>query len=644
MVRVVERPPNESPVMLSAYLDLMASSGSRGWEADGGARVSGNVVGGRRDLRGLPRPQGDEPLRADAVAHPGAFGDDDITLERSSIVPVVVAVVMAVGLLMRLTASEQLSPHVDEPTSVLAAHMVAERGVPILPSGILYLHGATLSYLLAPLVWLGFGDLEDLAVLRLVSVVAGVVAVFLTYRIGRLVTGTGWGGAFAATLVAIDPVSVQWSAHVRMYALLQALTLALVWILLRLVVWPEPVLPRRLLAAMVMTFWLATFAHIGAALLWPPLALVALLVYGRTLLSVRLDVALSLGLCLLALLALTVLGRLVGPPDLDATGSTPFLSFAGEGVIDPGQILHPSLRVWRELFGNGAFSGLMPTVVALLSGLIIGRDLLQPLTPDHAATENRRRFAGVLLACYWLPILLLATFTGEDFGRYLLNVHPLGFVLAALALVGLLESAGDATPGVYGLPWVPRAAAAVCVLLLFVHGGMRLRDRLAQPVVGPGHVAALTEVAAHRRPGEQVIVSLPPVAYLALGGRDDLVFLAGQEESSRTRRYTQLAPDGRYLDYWTGTDSIVTTAGLCAELGSHPDGWVVVDKHRLKKTWAYAGPMATVIRGATTETFRDGSGALVLRTLPSASWTNDATRVCGLPAATEPTSDGPASD
>ncbi len=106
MVRVVERPPNESPVMLSAYLDLMASSGSRGREADGGARVSGNVVGGRRDLRGLPRPQGDEPLRADAVAHSGAFGDDDITLERSSIVPVVVAVVLAVGLLMRLTASE----------------------------------------------------------------------------------------------------------------------------------------------------------------------------------------------------------------------------------------------------------------------------------------------------------------------------------------------------------------------------------------------------------------------------------------------------------------------------------------------------------------------------------------------------------
>ncbi len=604
--------------------------------------MSGNVVEGRRDLRDLAGRVGNGSLPADAGSPPGTFVDADLTLEQSSIAPVMVAVVLAIGLLMRLAASERFSPHVDEPASVLAAHMVAERGVPILPSGILYLHGATLSYLLAPLVWLGFSDLGDLAVLRLVSVVAGVAAVFLTYRIGHVVTGTSWGGVFPAALVAIDPLSVQWSAHVRMYALLQALTLALVWILLRLTVKPEGVPPRRLLAMLVMTFWLATFAHVGAALLWPPLVFVALLIYGRRLLGVQRDVAVSLGLCLLAPLALTVLGRVVGPPDLDVSESTPFLSFAGAGVLDLGQILHPDLGVWKALFGNGAFSGLMPVVVAMLSGLIIGRDLLQPAPPGDTATGGRRRFAGILLACYWLPILLLATFTSEDAGRYLLNVHPLGFVLAALAVVGLLEAACDAGRS-RGFGWLTRAAAAACVLLLFVHGSMRLRDRLAQPVVGPGHVAALTEVAAHRRPGERVFVSLPPVAYLALGGRDDLVFLAGQEEGSRTRRYTQLAPDGRHLDYWTGTDSIVTTAGLCAELASHPRGWVVVDEHRLKQTWAYAGPMATVIRGATSETFRDGSGALVLRTLPLASWTDDATRVCGLPAATEPDSESPVS-
>ncbi len=595
--------------------------------------MRGGIVGGRRDLSGWPEREGDSPIRA------GALVDDDLALERSTIAPVVVGVVLAVGLLVRLTASERLSPHVDEPASVLAAHMVAERGVPILPSGTLYLHGATLSYLLAPFVWLGFGDLEDLAVLRLVSVLAGVTAVFLTYRIGRLVTGAAWGGAFAAALVAIDPVSVQWSGHVRMYALLQALTLALVWILFRLVVRPEDVPPRHLPAALVVTFWLATFTHVGAALLWPPLLVLALLIYGRTLLGVRRDVTLSLGLCLLAPLVLTVLGRVVGPPNLDATGSTPFLSFAGAGVLDPGQILRPSLQVWRGLFGNGPFSGLMPTMVAMLSGLIIGRDLLQTVPPASAASGDHRRFAGVLLACYWLPILLLATFTSEDGGRYLLNVHPLGFVLVALAIVGLLESARDVATGGQEFGWVPRAAAVVCVVLLVVHGSMRLRDRLAQPVVGPGHVAALTEVAARRQPGDRVIVSLPPVAYLALGGREDLVFLAGHEESARTRRYTRLAPDGRFLDYWTGTDSIVTTAGLCAELTSSPGSWIVVDEHRLKQTWAYAGPMATVIRGATTEKFRDGSGALVLRSRPSASWSDGARRVCEWPAA-GPTLDG----
>src|SRR3712207_8563149 len=49
------------------------------------------------------------------------------------------------------------STHVDEAPSILAARMVAERGVPVLPSGVLYLQGAPLSYLLAPLLWAGAG-------------------------------------------------------------------------------------------------------------------------------------------------------------------------------------------------------------------------------------------------------------------------------------------------------------------------------------------------------------------------------------------------------------------------------------------------------------------------------------------------------
>src|SRR5690554_4814480 len=48
------------------------------------------------------------------------------------------------GFLVRVIAAVTLTPHVDEPSSVLAAHMVAERGIPILPSGTPYFQGVTL--------------------------------------------------------------------------------------------------------------------------------------------------------------------------------------------------------------------------------------------------------------------------------------------------------------------------------------------------------------------------------------------------------------------------------------------------------------------------------------------------------------------
>src|SRR4051812_5620241 len=89
---------------------------------------------------------------------------------------------MLLGLLLRLAAAHSLPQHFDEGAMLLGVHAVAERGLPILPSGALYLHGATHSYLLAPLVWLGWGDLGHLFILRAASAVLGVVTIYLTYR------------------------------------------------------------------------------------------------------------------------------------------------------------------------------------------------------------------------------------------------------------------------------------------------------------------------------------------------------------------------------------------------------------------------------------------------------------------------------
>src|SRR5690606_15397841 len=65
-------------------------------------------------------------------------------------VPVIFLVLVGLGGILRLIAAHTLTPHVDEGASLLAAHAVAERGFPILPSGTVYTQGATLSYLTAP--------------------------------------------------------------------------------------------------------------------------------------------------------------------------------------------------------------------------------------------------------------------------------------------------------------------------------------------------------------------------------------------------------------------------------------------------------------------------------------------------------------
>src|SRR5215210_6422489 len=144
--------------------------------------------------------------------------------------------VLLFGLLIRLATARFLPLHFDEGAMLLGVHAVAERGWPLLPSGVLYLHGVTLSYLLAPLVWLGRGELDDLFVLRAVSAVLGTVAVSLTYRLARAVVGSTAPALLAAGLVALDPVSVVWSGWLRMYALEQALAVAVAWLFVRQVV------------------------------------------------------------------------------------------------------------------------------------------------------------------------------------------------------------------------------------------------------------------------------------------------------------------------------------------------------------------------------------------------------------------------
>jgi hypothetical protein len=164
-----------------------------------------------------------------------------------------------------------------------------------------------------------------------------------------------------------------------------------------------------------------------------------------------------------------------------------------------------------------------------------------------------------------------------------------------------------------------RTLAAVAVIfiatiLIYDFGGLnRLRTR---PVTGVDYVPIAEYIAARHKPGEAILTALPAPAYLAIGSTDDLIFLSSPLNRKRAQRYTRLTADGRYVDYWTGADSVVDVAGLCNTLLTAPKVWVLVDESRLEADWAYLGPMADVIVGMTYEQFDTLGGAQVRRLAP----------------------------
>lgn len=167
------------------------------------------------------------------------------------------------------------------------------------------------------------------------------------------------------------------------------------------------------------------------------------------------------------------------------------------------------------------------------------------------------------------------------------------------------------------------------LLIVFIHEATGLAKLQNDPVLGADYVVTAEYLAARHKPGEPVFVAIPTQAYLALGSRDDLIFVSSPLDRDRAQRYTRLKSDGTYVDYWTGVPSIVSTGQLCEALVSSPNLWMLVDGARMNASWAYQGDMAKVIEGLTYIRFYDfDSGAMVRRLKPSPSRDPEAERIC----------------
>jgi 4-amino-4-deoxy-L-arabinose transferase-like glycosyltransferase len=509
------------------------------------------------------------------------------------------------GLWLRATAALALGPHIDEAESILAARHLATEGTLVLPSGLLFLQGATLSVLLqAVLPWLD--DPFDRLGMRSVSVLAGSAAVLAMYALARRLGSPRWMSVLASAGVALDAASIQWSAHARPYALLQLASIGLLALWRRALDRPAPLA----LAALSLCFALGVYTHVGVALLVPPMLW---LTYERAGWHTPLWKAFAtFPAAPLSLLWLnhrfgaTTRGTVAGP------------SFIGDHVLDIDRILRPQLDAWGALFQHSATRDLLPPLVAASLAALLFRRLLVP---------GRGRFdRAALCALYAFPVAAVAFLTSDTQSRYLLHVHPLTYLVLGHGIAELCAVTGSRAER-----WTARALAAGTLAAVLGHlfDGAYLRVRRA--IVHPDYQHAAAFVSVRRQAGEPVIAAMTPPVWTSPLGTEGLWFLAGPEGSSRIARYARLRPDGSWGDYWVGVPAITSVGQFCTLAASSPGAWVIVDDERLAAHWAFQGAMARAITGSGSLELDAAGGERVYRVKPRAEWSSAAVEACTAP-------------
>lgn len=514
-------------------------------------------------------------------------------------------VIFGLGGLLRLVAAHTLTPHVDEGASLLAAHAVAERGFPILPSGTVYTQGATLSYLVAPFVWLGLDQLADLNALRSVVVAAGTIAIYLAYRFATTLTGDYRVGLAMSALVAFDPVSIQWSGHLRMYGLMQAITfgLALAWTLML----SEGASWKRMLAV-VLFYWAAVGTHLGSAALLGVAMLVSALVVHRNHLLREWSTLATLAVSGSGAVVLMVLNSMLGSASVgdtnQASSGRPF-SFVGDNLLAPFQIIPSDWQIASAAKPQNLFF-IVPGALVLLATVVGGRRMLR--------RRERLTWTGAVvgLAMYWIPMLGVGLFTNSPKERYVLNAHLVGYLFMAIIIVAAIDHWRNLRPA-YNV--MPPALAQGFTLAIIATLLVSTTWRLDTPVVHPDHNAAMAYVVEHHEPGQPIVSALPAISYLAVSeeDRDDLYFLAGEQNQSRARRYTRYTEDSRLIDYWVGAPAMVNPENIRAFLRDNPNAWIVVDDQRLTEDWAYGGVVEHILLAETVPVATTSGGGLILR-------------------------------
>jgi hypothetical protein len=484
----------------------------------------------------------------------------------------------------------------DEFISMLAAKMVAERGLPILPSGLMYDQGLPLSLAGGALTaLLGFREV----IVRWPVLLVGTLTVVVTYAAARRLFDSRLVAVLAAALVALDPLSVVWSGRARGHSfahLLVLLSLTTVW----LGVFARPRRATRLLflAAMV----LAVVSHNVAALSVMPVGLLVAIGVVRWRPAwmrergvwVEVIAAGVAAAVVFGIFSVGQIGSTVSLQDPYAEAPAPLGIEFLRGFFMPGL----EWSRFDDLIGYLIRPGTAWLLPALAVSLIISlvRCARRSAIPADYAFLFLVLYVGVLILeqgalltrSWQRPYLLYVT----AWPAFLLaGAFSLGRVVqwlseqASRLLSSLLRnriphssaSGWGRMPGVAS-SWPSRLALlAVLGLPALTWGPETVRIGLTERGTGD-YNTAFEFVRQHMQPGDRIMTFHTSAAYLYVGRCD---FYANQVSAKVLEDENE---ETTLVDRYTGSPLIDTVDRLNAVLAEGPL-WFVVDSSRLERRY-----------------------------------------------------------
>jgi 4-amino-4-deoxy-L-arabinose transferase-like glycosyltransferase len=479
--------------------------------------------------------------------------------------------------------------HIDEYISMLAATMVAQRGLPILPSGLFYDHGLLFSLLSGAFVAL-LGFSEEVA--RWPTLLISVLTIAVYYAAAKELFGSRIAGLLACALVAFDGLSIEWGARARMYALAHLFVLLSVASLLKSTL-KNP--SRRGRYLFLLFLGGALLSHTISFIIVPTLAILLFLftlIYRREWLS-------SPGLWQQVLIALVVLIVAMAVVAVGQTGSTVSLQDSAADSPPPlgleflrGFFL-PGLEWSRfdDLIGFFLVPGYRWLFILIFLSLLL--TLYRLLRHTVRFSDVAFLFLALFVATTVLELGGLFTHNWQK-TRYLFMVAlPAFLLLSAESLARLLRGAAFLLMSLSKGAVRPKLANTLVSVagIGIVVGAWGPTAWDVGGARGTGdYNTAFAAVRENWQPGDRVMTVHPSAAFLYLGRCD---YYANQvsakvlsvDEDAGTEGGTIVDTDSSLVDRYTGSPLIDSAEELNTVLAEGHRIWFVVDQSRLYRRY-----------------------------------------------------------